>query len=143
MSLPLAATTEQIEESRAWIRDFYHGIKSPDMQNWIDKFYQPDAVFNFGNRPPCKGLKDICGSFEKEREHVLSIKHDIIHADVFFDRIYVQKKDTFIVKNDPEQKEIVIKALVVIWKKADEDKLSAIDVYLDSAPLIERIKLYN
>jgi hypothetical protein len=37
----------------------------------------------------------------------------------------------FIIKNDPEQKEIVIKSLNVIWKKVDEDKLSSLDIYHD------------
>ncbi len=141
MSLPVAATTEEIEETRAWTRGFYNGIKS-DIPSWVAQYYQPDAVLNFGNSPPIKGHQAISDSFENQRAQRTSTKHGILHVDVFSDRIYVQTQDTYVVKNDPEQKEIKIKTLVLIWKKVDEDKLSSIDIYLDPTPLLERIQLH-
>lgn len=46
-------------------------------------------------------------------------------------------------KNDPEQKEITLQALVVLGRKVDENKLSSIDIFLDPSPLIERIKMLS
>ncbi len=142
MSLPEVATTDEVETTRAWIRNFYEGINFPDINSWVTDFYKPDAILNYGNSPSLKGLKEIADHFEKERVILSNIKHFLLHVDVFSDRIYVQKKDIFIVKNDPEQKEIIIKLLVVIWKKVDEDKLSSLDYYLDPTPLLERIKMF-
>jgi hypothetical protein len=42
------------------------------------------------------------------------------------------------VKNDPEQKEIKIKAVCLFWKNIDGEKVSAIDVYFDPTPLADR-----
>jgi ketosteroid isomerase-like protein len=142
MSLPIQATTEEIEATRAWVRDFYNGSNSSDINSWITQFYQSNAVLNFGNSPSLKGHEEIVSFFEKQRTILSSTKHDILHVDVFSDRIYVQQKDTFIVKNDSEENEIEIKAVVVIWKNVDENNLSSMDVYLDPTPLKERIKMF-
>jgi len=142
MSLPVPATTEQIEATRAWVRDFYNGTNSSDITNWITQFYQPNGVLNFANSPSLKGHEEIISFFEKQHAVLSSIKHDILHVDVFSDRIYIQQTDTYIVKNDPEQNEIIIKAVVVIWKKVDENNLSSLDVYLDPTPLKEKIKIF-
>ncbi|CAF1180678.1 unnamed protein product [Rotaria sp. Silwood1] len=143
MSLPIAATTEKVEEIRAWVEAFFKEYDSLNVQDWVTKYFQPGAILNVGDLPPVKGLKEICDYIEQEHAQVSIIKHDIKHVDLFSDRVYVQKKSTVLVKNDPEQKEIIIKVIFVFWKKINEDKLSSLDVYCDPTSLFERIKMYS
>jgi limonene-1,2-epoxide hydrolase len=143
MSLPVAVTTEQEEATRAWIEDFFKEYDSPDIQRWVIKYFQPDAIMNLRDLPPIKGHKELCDYIEEEHAQSPIIKHEIKFVHVLSDRIYVQKKSTGIVKNDPEQKEITAKLFCVFWKKINEDKLSSFDVYFDASVLLERIKMYS
>jgi hypothetical protein len=89
-----------------------------------------------------KGYQEIHAHFEKQNPQLTSMKHNIHRVDVHSDRIYVQNESTFIVKNDPEQKEIKLKAIAVFSKNIDEEKVSSIDVYFDPTPLVERITMF-
>jgi hypothetical protein len=51
MSSSNVITTEQIEATQAWVRAFYDAFNSStfDIEHWLTKFYQPDAILTHGN----------------------------------------------------------------------------------------------
>src|SRR5690348_1585680 len=109
MSSSNVLTTEQIKASEAWIRAFYEA-KDPstnDPERWLTEFCQPDVILNYGNIT-LKGYKEI-SAISKEDFKRQAVKRIIKHIDVLPDRIYVRVDAIFILKNDPEQKEITIK----------------------------------
>ncbi len=134
--------TEQIDASQKWVHEFFKAFDSFNVDYWIDNFYKPDIVLNLCSYPSMIGFDQIRSHFENQKLLLTSMKHDIKYIDILFDRIYVQNEATFIVKNDPEQKEIKMKAVCLFWKNIDGDKVSAIDVYFDPTPLAERIKMF-
>lgn len=137
-------TAEQIEAGKKWTKTFYDVFNSDafNIERWVTEFYQPDAILKQGIQPPIKGHKEIVARLEEDHKQRLG-RHVVKHIDVVSDRIYVRLDGIFIQKNDPEQKEITLQALVVLGKKVDENKLSSIDIFLDPSPLIERIKMLS
>jgi hypothetical protein len=142
MPPPIALTTEQVEASQAWVRDFFKVFESFDREQWRTKFFRPDTIINVRNDPPLK-YDEILPHFEKEQSLLTSLKHNLKHIDVLSDRIYVQADCISVVKNDPEQKETTMKMVCLFWKNINEDKLLSIDAYFDPSPLLERIKLVS
>jgi ketosteroid isomerase-like protein len=142
MPPPIEISTEQIDASRTWVYDFYKAFDSFNLDYWLEKFYKPDTILNLCSNPPMIGFDQIRAHFENQQLLLTSMKHDIKYIDVLSDRIYVQNEANFIVKNDPEQKEIKIKAVCLFWKNIDGEKVSAIDVYFDPTPLTDRIKMF-
>ncbi|CAF0828826.1 unnamed protein product [Adineta ricciae] len=134
---------EQIEASQAWVYRFYRLFDSLEVDQWIEEFYNPDSVVHFGNFPPMEGAEVLRAHFKRQNAQLLSMRHDLKHIDVFPDRIYVQNEATFVVKNDPERKEIKFPAVCLFWKNINEKKSSTIDVYLDPSPLLERLHMFS
>ncbi|UJR32784.1 hypothetical protein I4U23_020246 [Adineta vaga] len=135
-------TPEQIEESQAWVYKFYRSFDSLEVDPWLEEFYKPDTVVNFGNFPPMNGIEVMRAHFKQQNSQLLSMKHRMKHIDVFADRIYAQNEATFIVKNDPEHKEIKLQAVCLFWKNINEKTATSIDVFLDPSPLLERIHMF-
>lgn len=60
--------------------------------------------------------------------------------DVLQDRIYQEADILYVVKGDPERKEIFIPGMAVFGRKPGDEKMSFFTVYLDPTALQERIK---
>lgn len=66
-------------------------------------------------------------------------------SDVVSDKIYLRASITYCVKNDPERKDITIPAFAVFFFPTELtidggfDKMNRFEVYLNPAPLQERI----
>ncbi|CAF0729398.1 unnamed protein product [Adineta steineri] len=142
MVLSAGLTNEQIEASKTWVYDFYKAFDSLDLDRWLPEFHKADITLNLGNLPTMKGLEAMHEHFERQNPQLLSMRHTMKNIDVFADHIYAQNEATFIVKNDPEHKEIKIQAICLFWKNINEKKASAIDVYFDPSALIERIQMF-
>ncbi|CAF1384939.1 unnamed protein product [Rotaria sordida] len=143
MSSPATVSTEQVKATRAWVEAFFKEYDSPDIQGWVMKYCEPDAILNMRDLSPIKGHKEICDYVKEEHAQIPIIRHDINYVHVLPDRIYVQKDSTGIATNDPERKEITAKLFCVFWKKINVDKLTSLDIYFDAIHLPESIQMYT
>ncbi|CAF4075806.1 unnamed protein product [Rotaria sordida] len=140
MSSPATVSTEQVKATRAWVEAFFKEYDSPDIQGWVMKYCEPDAILNMRDLSPIKGHKEICDYVKEEHAQIPIIRHDINYVHVLPDRIYVQKDSTGIATNDPERKEITAKLFCVFWKKINVDKLTSLDIYFDAIHLPENLE---
>lgn len=127
----------------AWVRAFYDSLDSNslDVDRWLAKFFHADAVLMHSNLPVRNGHAQIREYVQEQFDRTTG-RHLVKHVDVIGDRMYVECEDVRVVKNDPEQKELRLKELVVFRKRMDEDKLAAMEIYSDATPLVERIKAF-
>ncbi|CRG88147.1 Cystinosin homolog [Talaromyces islandicus] len=106
----------------------------------IPKLFTEDSTLRFGDNPPCTGHAELLNFFNSQFPLLESMKHIIKHVDVLPDRIYQEAEIHYVIKNDPEKKDIVVRGMAVFGKKPDEDRLRFFDVYLDSSQIKERIE---
>ncbi|CAF1488704.1 unnamed protein product [Adineta steineri] len=135
-------TWEQLEKTRTWIRAFYEACDSFNIQHWINEFFESDAIVQVANSPIITGHQDIINYFEQQYSHLSYMKHTIKRMDVLSERIYVHVETIFIIENDPEQRPIILKGLVIIGKKIDDTKLTFLNSYVGPAPFLNRIQMY-
>ena len=126
--------------ARAWLTDFHAIGDSLDAKASVAKFYTEDCVMQFPGRPQLKGHTEILTFFEQQFLFLESMKHTITHFDVFPDRIYQEATISYVVKGDPEKKPVEILGIAIFGKGVNEDKMSFFTVYLNPAPLQERIQ---
>lgn len=143
MTITVELTSEEIQASRDWVCDYYNAFDSFRIDYWLSKFHQTDIVLNLCNNPTMNGVEAMRVHFEKQQMILTSMKHDLKDIDILPDRIYVRNIATFVVKNDPKQEKITFNAVCLFWKKHNEEKASAIEVYFDPKELIERIQMFS
>ncbi|CAF1146253.1 unnamed protein product [Adineta ricciae] len=136
-----SSLSEQNQAGRAWIQAFYDKMGSDtfDIESWYNEFFQVDATLTHNSAPAIKGLKDICAHIVGNRARQ-SVKYVVKHVDVVPNRIYTEIDALITLKNDPQKMKIILSGLAVFHKKTDESKLSALRTYVDSTPLMERIR---
>lgn len=110
------------------------------LNKWLTEFFQPNVVLNFGSRLCVKDFPDLVAHFIKDHQQY-KVRHDVKHIDVLPERIYVRLDAIFIIKHDPEQKEITVNALSLIRKRIDENKISSAHIFVDRTLVNERLKL--
>ncbi|KUL87150.1 hypothetical protein ZTR_05577 [Talaromyces verruculosus] len=132
-------TQEHHAEAIAWLTDFHRHMDALDSSLAIPKFYTDDCVLTFAANPAVTGKADIINFFDSQFPHLESMKHTIKHVDVFPDRIYQEADIRYVVKGDPERKEISITGMAVFGRKPGDEKMSFFTVYLDPTALRERI----
>lgn len=132
-------TQDQHAEAIAWLEDFHRHGDALDSNLAVPKFYTDDCVMTFAANPSIKGISDIIGFFDSQLPHLESMKHTIKHVDVLPDRIYQEADIRYVVKGDPERKEILIRGMAVFGRKPGDERMSFFTVYLDPTALRERI----
>ncbi|KAI5828199.1 hypothetical protein K523DRAFT_245100 [Schizophyllum commune Tattone D] len=112
---------------------------------WVGTFWTPDCVLQFSNAPEVTGRGAIMEFFSSQFPHLESMKHSIVGLGERDHLIYLRSSITYRAKGDPEHKDIIIPAFAVFFFP-DEltvdggfDKMSRFEVYLNPAPLQERI----
>ena len=143
MSPSATVTAEQVKKTLAWVRASFIAAEADDISGWFTDFFYPDGAITFNDQPPTKGYEAMKAYFDQFNSVISSTKHVVERVDVLSDRIYIQVHVEFVVKNDPEQKKVVVGGMVAAQKKIDEEKVSFYKIYTDKAPLEERIKMFN
>ena len=69
------------------------------------------------------------------------MKHTIGHVDVLPDRIYQEATIDYVLKGDEEKKVVSVQGMAIFGKRVDEDKMRFFTVYLDTSPLVERVRV--
>ncbi|EEA20854.1 hypothetical protein TMatcc_000851 [Talaromyces marneffei ATCC 18224] len=133
------ATQDHHAEAIAWLEDFHKHMDAMDPNLAIPKFYTDDCVLRFAKNPAISGKSSIIDFFNSQFPHLESMKHTIKHVDVLPDRIYQEADIRYVVKGDPERKEIPVTGLAVFGRKLGDEKMSFFTVYLDPTELKERI----
>jgi hypothetical protein len=133
------ATPDLHAEAIAWLTDFHKHMDSLDAQVAVPKFFAEDCVLSFGDNPPITGVSNIKDFLNGQYAYLESMRHTIKRVDVVSDRIYQEADIRYVVKGDPEQKEILIKGIALVGKRPEQEKMSTFTVYLDPTTLKERI----
>jgi ketosteroid isomerase-like protein len=126
------------EDALAWLKQFHAAGDSLNAERVITDFYTEDAVLQFGNNPLIQGRQNLIDMFKTQFGLLDMMKHDIGHIDVLPDRIYQYAQISYKVKGDTEV--ISIPGLAVFHKKPEERKIRRFDVFIDTSPLIEKMK---
>ncbi|KAL1734857.1 hypothetical protein EV714DRAFT_201694 [Schizophyllum commune] len=132
-------------KATAWMRRFHVASDSLVAAPWVDTFWTPDCVLQFSNVPEVTGRDVIIEFFSSQFPHLESMKHSIVGLDVVSNKIYLRSSITYRAKGDPEHKDITIPAFAVFFFPAELtvdggfDRMSRFEVYLNPAPLQERI----
>lgn len=124
----------------AWLTNFHKLMDARDASIAIPALFTEDSTLRFGDNPPCTGHAELLNFFNSQFPLLESMKHFIKHVDVLPDRIYQEAEIHYVIKDDPEKKEIVVRGMAVFGKKPDEDRLRFFDVFLDSSQIKERIE---
>lgn len=125
----------------AWLTNFHKRLDAcKDAEITIPALFTEDSTLRFGDNPPCTGHAELVNFFNSQFPLLESMKHLIKHVDVLPDRIYQEAEIHYVIKNDPEKKEIVVRGMAVFGKRPDEDRLRFFDVFLDSTQIKERIE---
>ncbi|UJR14297.1 hypothetical protein I4U23_001287 [Adineta vaga] len=135
-------TREQIENTRYWIEAFYEACDSLEVRDWINEFFQLDAIVHLNNLSIIQGHSQLIHHYEEYYSLLSFVEHRIKGVDISSDRCYVHVEVTSIAKNDPEQIPVTRKGLMIIEKKLDDEKLNSFHVYIDSTRLIDRIQMH-
>ncbi|KAH8693893.1 hypothetical protein BGW36DRAFT_463524 [Talaromyces proteolyticus] len=122
----------------SWLKNFHKHMDALDASIAIPKLFAEDCTVSFAGQPPLTGQAEILDFFNTQFPTLELMQHTIKHVDVLPDRIYQEANIRYIIKNDPEKKEIDIKGIAIFGKKPDEDKLRFFTVYLDPSPIKER-----
>ncbi|QKX62912.1 uncharacterized protein TRUGW13939_10080 [Talaromyces rugulosus] len=134
------AAQDSHSQAIAWLTNFHKVMDAMDASIAIPALFTEDSTLRFGDNPPCTGHAELLNFFNSQFPLLESMKHIIKHVDVLPDRIYQEAEIHYVIKNDPEKKDIVVKGMAVFGKKPDEDRLSFFDVYLDSSQIKERVE---
>ncbi|RAK92477.1 hypothetical protein BO79DRAFT_65280 [Aspergillus costaricaensis CBS 115574] len=127
--------------AKSWLRD-YHTLGdelNPDIA--VPKFYTPDCEMRFPGHAPIKGHEAIISFFKEQSTILESMKHTIGHVDVLPDRIYQEATIDYVLKGDEEKKVVSVQGMAIFGKRVDEDKMRFFTVYLDTSPLVERVRV--
>ncbi|KAL1710324.1 hypothetical protein EV121DRAFT_192881 [Schizophyllum commune] len=133
------------QKATEWMRRFHAAGDSLVAEPWVDTFWAPVCVLQFSNAPEVTGRDAIIEFFSSQVPSLESMKHSIVGLDVVSDKIYLRSSITYRAKGDPEHTDITIPAFAVFFFPAELtvdggfDKMSRFEVYLDPAPLQERI----
>ncbi|KAL1672923.1 hypothetical protein EV122DRAFT_223762 [Schizophyllum commune] len=128
-----------------WMKRFHAAGDSLVAEPWVDTFWTPDCLLQFSNAPEVTGRDAIIEFFSSQFPHLESMKHSIVGPDVVSNKIYLRSSITYRAKGDPGHKDITIPALAVFFFPTELtvdggfDKMSRFEVYLNPAPLQERI----
>lgn len=131
---------DQHAEAIEWLQEFHKHMDALDSNLAIPKFYTDDCILTFASSPAITGKSNIIDFFDSQFPYLESMKHTIKHVDVLQDRIYQEADILYVVKGDPERKEIFIPGMAVFGRKPGDEKMSFFTVYLDPTALQERIK---
>ncbi|EED20387.1 hypothetical protein TSTA_036130 [Talaromyces stipitatus ATCC 10500] len=123
-------TQDHHREAIAWLEDFHKHTDSMDPNLAIPKFYADDCVFTFAANPSVTGQSNIIEFFSTQFPYL---------ENVLPDRIYQEAEIRYVVKGDPERKDIVVNGMAVIGKRPEDEKMTFFTVYLDPTELKERI----
>jgi ketosteroid isomerase-like protein len=126
------------EDALVWLKQFHAAGESLNAERVITDFYTEDAILQFGNNPLIQGRQNLIDMFKTQFGLLDMMKHDIEHIDVLPDRIYQYAQISYKVKGDSEV--ISIPGLGVFHKKPEERKMRRFDVFIDTSPLIEKMK---
>ncbi|OJI82049.1 hypothetical protein ASPTUDRAFT_57814 [Aspergillus tubingensis CBS 134.48] len=127
--------------AKSWLQD-YHSLGdqlNPDIA--VPKFYTPDCEMRFPGHAPIKGHEAIINFFKEQSTILESMKHTIGHVDVLPDRIYQEATIDYVLKGDEEKKVVSVQGFAIFGKRVDEDKMRFFTVYLDTSPLVERVRV--
>ena len=121
-----------------WLKQFHTAGDSLNAENSITQFYTEDAILQFGNNPLLQGRQNLIDMFKTQFERLDMMKHEIGHIDVLPDRIYQYAHISYRVKGDTEV--IKIPGFAVFHKTPQESKIRRFDVFIDTSPLVARMK---
>ncbi|OJJ72644.1 hypothetical protein ASPBRDRAFT_29581 [Aspergillus brasiliensis CBS 101740] len=136
-------SNETLLAAKSWLQD-YHSLGdqlNPDIA--VPKFYAPDCEMRFPGHPPIIGQEAIINFFKEQSTILASMKHTIGHVDVLPDRIYQEATIEYVLKGDEERKVVSVQGLAIFGKRVDEDQMRFFTVYLDTNPLLERVKVIS
>lgn len=126
------------ENALKWLKQFHAASDSLNAEFWIKEFYTENAVLQFGNNSLIQGHEDLINMFKSQFALLDMMKHEVEHIDVLPDRIYQYAHISYKVKGDSEV--IKIPGLAVFHKTPEEEKIRRFDVFIDSSPLITKLK---
>ncbi|KAJ5295560.1 hypothetical protein PENANT_c001G09996 [Penicillium antarcticum] len=123
-----------------WLQSFHRMGDSLSPELWVETFYAPDCTMQFLGQPPVHGHAAIIAHFRNQFARLESMRHTVRHVDVTQERIYQEATVTYIVKGDPEQRQIEAQGLAVFGKGVSESQIRFFTVYLDLEALRERMR---
>ncbi|OKL63761.1 hypothetical protein UA08_00034 [Talaromyces atroroseus] len=126
-------------EAITWLTDFHKHMDSLNAEVAVPKFFAEDCVLSFAENPPITGVANIKDFLSAQYQYLESMHHTIKRVDVVSDRIYQEADIRYVVKGDPERKEILIKGIALVGKRPKQEKMNTFTVYLDPTALKERI----
>ncbi|KAG8713861.1 hypothetical protein FRC11_010708 [Ceratobasidium sp. 423] len=134
-------TQDQIQSELAWIDQFNQAGDSLDWSKW-EKWWAPDAFMQFANEPRIEGREAISKYLEPQLAVLELMHHGItrLSFDEPLGLIYQSVVITYKIKGDPEGRTIQVPGLAALHKRAGEDVLRGIEVYVDKAPIEAVVK---
>ena len=126
-------------EAMTWLEDYHRHTDALNADLAVPKFYTDDCVMTFAGNPSITGKSRIIDFFNSQFPHLESMKHTIKHVDVLPDRIYQEAEIRYVVKGDPERREILLPGMAVFGRRPGDEKMSFFTVYLDPTELKDRI----
>ncbi|PRP73934.1 hypothetical protein PROFUN_08127 [Planoprotostelium fungivorum] len=127
------------EEALEWVTSFHEAGDSLNTKGLIP-FYSDDAILRWANFPSIEGRENILNFFDQIFVDYVSMKHNIIKISVTDDAIYQEASVDWRLKNDKPDSVITLRAMAVFGRKRGEKSARWIDVYIDPAPLFQRLK---
>ncbi|TGO40000.1 hypothetical protein BHYA_0044g00420 [Botrytis hyacinthi] len=121
----------------------FHATADSLTTNGLEKFYGKNAILRFGNEKEVKGVDGIRKFFEGVFPLLKSMKHELVDVDRIGNKIYQSVFITYVVKNDPEEREIKIPVLGKMFLLEDgeeEGKMSRFEVFGNPSEVFARIE---
>ncbi|CAE6535246.1 unnamed protein product [Rhizoctonia solani] len=129
-------TQDQVEVEMTWLKHFNQDGDSLDWSRW-EKWWASDAFLQFGNAPRIEGKEAINKYLEPQINILELMHHEIIRLS--FDKslglIYQTVIITYKVKGDPQGRTVHVPGLGVLHKRAGDNLLTGLEVYIDKAPI--------
>ncbi|EIM84786.1 uncharacterized protein STEHIDRAFT_122749 [Stereum hirsutum FP-91666 SS1] len=143
-----SSSTLNQSSTKEWLMKFFSAIDSLDINRWVDNFYTKDAVLEFGNNPAIQGAENIRKWFGDQLPLVASMKHDTGEFHEANGSIYVAATITYVVKGDPINKPIPLRAFAICHRIAVDEPTSEnegkrankVQIFIDRGLVMERVK---
>ncbi|KAK4506745.1 hypothetical protein PRZ48_000478 [Zasmidium cellare] len=125
------------KEVAEWLQSWYDVADKCVPPNSV-KFFADDCVVRFNNAPAVHGAPAAQKEFESVAPIIGWMKHEILDFDIVDNKIYNECNVTYVLKGDPEEKQITMHRFNFYERNA-EGKITKWTAYFDSSPMKERM----